>query len=134
MSHAYIFRKFSEGTQVSIDWNQLSSLLVMHGFHFSALAEGPNDVHCAKPSNEVGDVCIFCTEGVVTEVFIDRPLYQNSFRDFAFHLLTELEVVMFSDNGLVIRASGSTQNELPQGFAENFEDADLCVTSTLQMP
>ena len=134
MSHSYIFSRPAEVETTATEHQHLLELLRIHAFAIDKLGDGANDIPFVGLQNDVGDVTVYCESGEVVEISIDRPRYQEAYRQLALALMTEFKMVMYSDNGTTLRATPACAAYLSEGFVEQFQDVDLTVASTIQIP
>jgi hypothetical protein len=137
MSHSFIFMPFRDGETASIPQRDASRLLQAHQFPECTLIDGANVIGTPTTSDGcpiIGDyLFINCSGSDVTEVAIDRPLYDEPCRRLAFAIIADLQLAMMSSGGEILCISPSAKQDFHRDFISQFIDVDTDVTSQEQL-
>ena len=138
MSHSLIFMPFRDGEPCSVPTQSVARILATHHFNDFELADGTNAIHTPLDTNgnaTIGDhVSVNCDDGQVSEIAIDRPLYDTAYRRLAFDLLTHLNLAMMSSGGETLRTAPTMTNHVPDDVLSQFYDTDTDVQELDQLP
>lgn len=138
MSHSFIFIPFRDGELGSVQTQSVMRILETHQFFDCDISNGSNEFPTPldnEGNTTIGDhVFVNCSDGAVTEIVIDRPLYDVNYRRLAFDLITDLKLAMMSSGGETLHAAPMMTSHIPDDVINQFGDVDTNVQSPDQLP
>lgn len=125
MATTVYLMKFKSGNQVSIPFVEVKNFLSQYG----KIGKGFAELEVTFPPDVIGDLCsVVCDDnGDVACISIDRPIYGNCFRKFAFEIMKKFDLT-FLDSGLQeIYLFGSIATDIPQSIMDEAEGSPVTI-------
>jgi len=131
MTTTVFLQKFSQGEEVAIPFEKIIPFLSKYG----VIGKGIGGYEVTFPPDEIADVANIVGsehEGVLC-IGIERPVYGDSFRDFAFEAMQQFGLTFFDDALEDIYVVATNIDDIPKHILDESEKSAKVINSKNQI-
>ncbi|WP_415755713.1 hypothetical protein [Pseudomonas leptonychotis] len=131
MSTTVFLQKFEQGAEVPLPFEEVINFLSNYG----VIGKGDGGYEVTFPPDEIADVANLVgteQEGIFC-IGIERPVYGDSFRIFAFETMQKFNLTFFDDALEDIYVTAHRISDIPSNILEESQNGATVITSNSQI-
>lgn len=131
MSTTVYLQKFEQGAELPLPFEEIINFLSNYG----AIGKGDVGYEVTFPPDEIADVANLVgteQEGIFC-ISIERPVYGDSFRAFAFKTMQKFNLILFDDTLEDIYITAHRISDIPLNILEESQNGATIITSNSQI-